>query len=413
MIILWTLIIMLVCLLLEGFFSGSEIAVVSADQMKLRHDAAKGARGAKLALKMLEKPEWLLSTTLVGTNIAVVTNTTMATALMIYLFGEQNSWVAIVLVAPLIWIFGEIVPKSIFQHRADTITPRAIYLLRFASYLFYPILIVFTLLTHVFNKLVGGMNNNPFTLREEIITMMQMPTKDSDIQTVEKDMINRVFNFSETTAQDVMVPLIDVVAIDKNSNCEEAVCTAAEKAHVRLLVFDERVDRVIGALNVLELLGLDATLPIESYIRPVRYVPGSKSIRELLMDLRQDSDRLAVVVDEFGGAEGLVTIEDIMEEVVEEMEDEYDANEKPMQWVRKVTDCEYIVSARIEIDNLEEELNIEIPKGKYQTLSGFLLERAREVPVMGSVIKSGNITFTILKSTSQTIQEVCVKLITE
>ncbi len=132
--ILWTLIIMLVCLLLEGFFSGSEIAVVSADQIKLRHDAAKGSRGAKLALEMLKKPEWLLSTTLVGTNIAVVTNTTMATALAIYLFGEQSGWLAIVIVAPLIWVFGEVVPKSIFQQQADTITPRAIFFLRVASY---------------------------------------------------------------------------------------------------------------------------------------------------------------------------------------------------------------------------------------------------------------------------------------
>jgi hypothetical protein len=118
--ILLTLILILVFLLMEGFFSGSEIGVVSADQMKLRHEAAKGSRGAKLALEMLKKPEWLLSTTLVGTNIAVVSNTTIVTALMIELFGEQHSWFAIILVAPLIWIFGEIVPKSIFQQRAHT-----------------------------------------------------------------------------------------------------------------------------------------------------------------------------------------------------------------------------------------------------------------------------------------------------
>jgi putative hemolysin len=121
--IVTTLLVILLCLLLEGFFSGSEIGVVSADQIKLRHDAAKGSKGAKLAIAMLKKPEWLLSTTLVGTNIAVVTNTTMVTALMIHLFGDQGSWMAVVLAAPLIWIFGEIVPKSVFQQRADTLTP--------------------------------------------------------------------------------------------------------------------------------------------------------------------------------------------------------------------------------------------------------------------------------------------------
>jgi Mg2+/Co2+ transporter CorB len=139
-----TILIMLICLAAEAFFSGSEIGVVSADRMQLRHKAAQGSRGARLALVMLEKPEWLLSTTLVGTNISVVTNTTMATALMIHLFGEQYAWLAIIIVAPLIWIFGEIVAKSVFQQRADAITPVAIFVIRGASYLFLPILALFS-----------------------------------------------------------------------------------------------------------------------------------------------------------------------------------------------------------------------------------------------------------------------------
>ena len=404
-----TLITMLICLLLEGFFSGSEIALISADQMKLRHDAAKGSRGARLALKMLKKPEWLLSTTLVGTNVAVVANTTLAAALAISFFGEQNSWIAIVVVAPLIWIFGEIVPKSVFQHRADSITPRVVFFLRIASYVFYPILIVFSILTRLGNRIFGGQGQNPFTLREEIITMLQLPAKGGDIQHVEKGMISRVFSFSETTADSVMVPLIDVVAIDQKATCGEAVREAAENAHVRLPVYDDRIDRVVGVLNTLEVLGVDPSQPIVPYIRPVRYVPGSKGIRELLMDLRQDGDSVAVVVDEYGGAEGLVTIEDVMEEVVEEMEDEYDSKETSQQWVRKVADRDYLVSARIEIDNLEEALHIEIPKGKYLTLAGFLLERAREVPMVGTVIKADGITYTVQKGTPQTIQEVRVR----
>ena len=346
-----TLIVMLVCLILEGFFSGAEIAVVSADQIKLRHKAAKGSRGAKLALAMLQKPEWLLSTTLVGTNIMVVANTTLATALMINLFGERYSWLAVVFLAPLIWIFGEVVPKSVFQHRADTITPRVIFFLRAASYLFFPILFVSLLVIRILDRLSKNQSRNPFTLREEIITMLQMSDK-GDIQNVEKSMISRVFDFSETTARNVMVPLIDVKAIDRGVSCGEAVRFSAESAHVRLPVYEERVDRLIGVLNVLELLVVAPERPIEPYIRQVSYVPGSMTVKDLLMDLRQDGDTVAVVVDEYGGAEGLVTIEDIMEEVVEDMEDEYDGEQASLQWVRKVGDRDYIVSARIEIDNL-------------------------------------------------------------
>ncbi len=404
--ILWTLIIMVVCLLLEGFFSGSEIGVVSADQMKLRHEAAKGSRGAKLALKMLEKPEWLLSTTLVGTNISEVTVATMATALMIHLFGEQSSLITIVLIIPIIWIFGEIVPKSVFQQRADVITPRAIIFLRFASYLFYPILVVFTFITHLLTKLLGGKGENPFTLREQIITMLQMPAEHGDIQPAEKSMIRRIFSFSETTAQEVMVPLIDIAGIERGASCGEAIKIAMEKAHIRLPVYDDRVDQVIGVLNTLQLLGVEPEEPIKPYIRPVSYVPGSKSIDKLLLDLRKDGDTVAVVVDEFGGAEGLVTSEDIMEEVVEEIEDEYDIEEKPQQWLRKISERVYIVSARIELDNLEEELGIVLPEGEYATLAGFLLEKAREIPPVGTTIKEKDISFTIHRCTPQAIQEV-------
>ncbi len=358
---------------------------------------------------MLKKPEWLLSTTLVGTNIAVVSNTTIATVWMIELFGEQNSWLAIVLVAPLIWIFGEIVPKSIFQQRANTITPRAIFLLRLASYAFYPILAVFTLITRLFTWTFGQQVQNPFTLREEILTMLQMPATEGDIQPVEKNMIQRIFSFSETTAYEVMIPLIEVVAIEQGSTCGEAVDLAHQKAHIRLPVYADRVDRVVGVLNALELLDVEPHNPIKPFMREVRYLPASKNISDVLLDLRKEGDTVAVVVDEFGGAEGLVTIEDIMEEIVEEMEDEYDIEKKPVQWVRKISKKDYIVSARIEIDSLEEELGIQLPKGKYATLAGFLLEKAGEIPAAGTSIKAKGMTFIIERSSPQAIQEVRVR----
>ncbi len=205
--VLLTVLLMLVCLIAEAFFSGSEIAVVSADRMKLRADAAKGSKGAQLAIKMLSNPDWLLSTTLVGTNIAVVANTTMATALMIQLFGAAHAWLAVVLVAPLIWIFGEIVPKSVFQQRADRIAPQAIYLLRFFSRLFYPILILFSSIARVLSKIVGDRPDRrfPFTLRQTIMTMMSMSPEEGDIDPHEQAMIRRLFTFGETAAREIMI----------------------------------------------------------------------------------------------------------------------------------------------------------------------------------------------------------------
>lgn len=409
--IVTTLLIILLCLLLEGFFSGSEIGVVSADQIKLRHKAAKGSKGARLALKMLEKPEWLLSTTLVGTNISIVTNTTMTTALMIHLFGENGSFMAIVLAAPLIWVFGEIVPKSVFQQRADVITPYVIYVLRFFSLLFYPILLIFSVLTKLLARLAGDTAKNPFTLREEIVSMFHMQATDAgDIQPMEQNMIRRMFNFSETTVQEVMLPLIEVTAVEQSSSCEQAMRISAEKSHIRLPVFDQRIDRIVGILHTLDLLNVDPQEPIKDYMSPALYVPSSKNIRELMLEMRKEGTVVAIVVDEFGGAEGLVSMEDIMEEVVEDLEDEYDAVEdQSEEWIKKVGTADYRVNARIEIDELCEKLKIDLPRGNYATLAGLLLDKMHSVPHQGTVMKENGITLTVQRSSAKSVREVRIQ----
>ncbi len=406
--ILITILVMVVCLIAEGFFSGSEIGVVSADRMKLRHQAAKGSEGAKLALAMLKKPEWLLSTTLVGTNIAVVTNTTMATALMLELFGPGASWMAVVLVAPLIWVFGEIVPKSIFQQRADALTPRVIFILRFFSYLFYPILMVFSFLARMLGRLLGGKSGgkNPFTLREEIQTMMQMSENDGDIERTEQDMIRRLFNFGETTAHEVMMPLVDVVMVEHGATCREARRVAIKHSHARIPVYQERVDHVVGVLDTLELLGVPGDAPIQPFIRQVTYVPAGKSIHDLLVDMRRERQQVSVVIDEFGGAEGIVSIEDILEEVVEDLQDEYDSAEPTVQLIRRQDDGTFLVNARVDLDDLALELGVELPKGRYSSLAGFLLEKAGEVPAVGSHIRYKQLKFTVLRGSNRSIKEV-------
>lgn len=402
--------IIALCLVSEAFFSGSEIGIVSADRMRLRHEAARGSRGARLALAMLKRPEWLLSTTLVGTNISVVLNTTVATALVIYLFGEEYAWITIVMVAPLIWIFGEIVAKAVFQQRADAITPRAIFVLRAASYLFLPILAVFSILTRFLAKILGGGEiRNPFTLREEIAIMMDMSSVEGDIPPTERRMIRRVFNFGETAAADIMVPLIDVVGIPRSGTCGEARSLAVEHAHKRLAVYDERIDRIVGTLNVLDLLQESPVKQIEPYIRQAHYIPGSMSIADLLSDFRRGAGIMAIVVDEFGGAEGIVMLEDILEVIVGELEDEFDLPETNGAWMRRLGDRHYLASARVSLSQLENELGIELPEGEYETLAGFLLDLGRSIPRRGAVIQYDGISFTVERATEQAIHEIRIQ----
>jgi CBS domain containing-hemolysin-like protein len=238
--------------------------------------------------------------------------------------------------------------------------------------------------------------------------MVQMPPQEGgDIQAIETSMIRRMFNFSETTVYKVMVPLIDVNAVEKRCTVGEAVRLAIESSHVRLPVFDGRIDRVVGVLNTMDLLGVDPAMSIESFVSPTRYVPASKSAESMLVELRKDGDAMAVVMDEFGGAEGIVTIEDIIEEVVEDMQDEYDRQEKPAEWFKKLGHHDYLVSARANPMLLAEKIGLKLPgEGDYDTLSGFLLEFAREIPKPGTTIEVEGIKFTIQRATPQVIQEV-------
>jgi CBS domain containing-hemolysin-like protein len=403
--------LIIVCLLaLEAFFSGSEMGVVSADKMRLRHEAAKGSRGARLALKMLEKPEWLLATTLVGTNICVVGNTTVATGTVIRLLGEHYAWLAVVLLAPLIWVFGEVVPKSVFQQQANVIAPVVAYPLRVASWLFAPILALFTLLSRALSRIVGAKSENPFPLREEIMALVETAHPGGDIHPTEQSMIRRVFRFGDTEARDIMVPLIDVVGIDQNATCGDVLRLAAEKAHKRLPVYHERVDRIIGVVNALDLLLEDPELPLAPRAMAVPYVPGSKPIHQLLLDFRSTGGNLAVVVDEYGGAEGIVTLEDLIEEVVGDIEDEYDSAEEQLQWVKRLREGEYLVSARTELATVKEKLRLDLPDGDYETLGGFLLDMLGDIPSAGQTVRYRRTTFTIEKATPLTILEVRVRL---
>lgn len=402
--------LMLVCLMVEAFFSGAEIGVVSADRIKLRHSAAKGDRGAKMALKMLEKPEWLLSTTLVGTNIAIVTNTTLATLLAVQLFGQEYGWIAIAIAAPLIWIFGEIVPKSIFQQKADVITPKIIFILKVFSFLVYPILLVFSAITRFLTRLAGKDGNTPFTLRKELDIMLQLPASQGDVQPVEKTMIRRMFSFAETQVRDIALPLIDIVAISDTVTCGEAKQTAWQKSHLRLPVFTGQIYQIIGVFNARDCIKANPDHPITELIEPIRFVSASKSIEALLEEFRNTGERMAVMVDEYGAAEGIVTLEDIMERIVGGIEDEYDDDKTlSRDYVKRVEEKHLLVNSRIDLITLREDWSIKIPDGPYETLGGYLMELAGDIPTTGQKLKHQHITFTIEQASDKIPRKVRIQ----
>ncbi|MBF0310892.1 MAG: HlyC/CorC family transporter [Magnetococcales bacterium] len=401
--------LILLCLLVEAFYAGSEIAVVSADRLRLRHQAAKGSRGAQLAMEMLKKPEHLLTTTLVGINVAIVTNSSLSTLFAIEVLGKEQAWIAIVIAAPLIWVFGEIVPKSIFQQKADYLAPRIIYVLKASSILFYPLIIIFSILFRAITFLFGGgEKNNIFSLREEIDMVLQMPNQETDILPVERSMIRRLFNFGETTARDIMVPLIDIRAVDRNATCGETLEFSAQSSHLLLPVYAGRVDNMIGYINTVDLLNVPAEQSIRGFVRPIAYAPGAKSIEDILNACQATGERMTIIVDEYGSCEGLVTLEDILERVVGEMRDEYDPDKKNIVYWQRVDNDSWRVNARISLIALKDELGIQLPDGPYETLAGFLLDHFREIPKEGEKMHHDGWAFTVTKAGRHAIREVVI-----
>jgi putative hemolysin len=393
---LLTIIIVLLCLASEAFFSGSEIAIVSSDKIRLKNKSEEGLRSAKLVEKMLEKPEYLLATTLVGTNLSLVINTVVATSTMIYLFGAKGELYSLILMSLLVLNFGEILPKTIFQHYADKLSLRVIYPIRFMSYLFYPVIFILTRITNFIITFTHGeiSSKNPFVTKEELEHIVRTGVKKgSDIKGEEKKMIKKIFSFSDTTVKETMVPLVDIVALRETSLVEDVVNIAEKFGYSRIPIYSEKIYNIIGIINVYDVLLLPKEeKKISNIIRPAYYVPESKRIDDLLKEFQREGLQLAVVVDEYGGTIGIVTLEDLLEEIVGEIHDEYDS-EKILY--ERLADGSCLIDARMEIDAINERLGFNLPKGDYETLGGFVIDYLQRIPKIGRIIKYEDLSLKI------------------
>ena len=403
------ILIIFLCIIGEAFFSGTEIGIVSIDKHSLRHEAKRGKRSARLLLEMLKEPEWFLGTTLLGTNICTITSTTLSASLFYRWMGPPGIPVSIAVMAFLNWIFAEIVPKSIFQQLSDTLTPRVAYFLRGFSIVTFPIVWLFSRVARLLATLLGGKqqaSDMQFTSKEELKLLMQMKGVRGDVKPSEKRMINRLLSFTETQVKDIMVPLIDVAAVGEKINVSEAARKFVQTKHRRLPVYADRVDRIVGILNSFDVLGEDFHKRIKGLVRNAYYVPPTMSVAVLLEQLQSNGHNMAIVVDEFGGAEGIVTIEDILEEVVGEIEDEYD-RAKPLYEINPHD--EILASGRMEIDELNEKLQLRIPEGEYETIGGFLIHRLKHIPRAGESVTLPGLVITVRRATRRFVSEVVLK----
>ncbi len=390
------------CLLSEGFFSGSEIAVVSADRHRLMARAKDGNLGARLALNMLGRPEFLVGTCLVGTNLSTVGGATVATVALAQVFQGHNELLVILVLFPLNLVIGELVPKSVYQHHANRLAPIIIFPLRFFSLVFFPVLLFMEFCSKSLLRLTGG-EQQPGVTREEIRGLLQASGEVS-LDQEDRELIKRVFAFTEASVEDVMVPLIEVDMVPQDASAQLAIERIETSGHSWLPVYQDRVDNVIGIIHHSDLLFLENLGQlVVNLMRPLKFIPESKRVDELFREFRRERTRMAMAVDEYGGAVGLVSREDLLEEIVGDIDDEYDA---PSPWVRRHGEFEWLARARVEREPLEEATGFIMPIGEYETLAGFMLSQLGHVPRVGEVVREAGWRLEVTRATDRAIVEV-------
>jgi len=401
--ILLTLLLMVVLLILKGFFSGSEIAMVNADKVKLNALAGKGHKGSRMVLEEFRSPEMLLGTTLVGTNIATIVLTTVGTLLVIRLVGDSGEWIAFLVFTPLFLVLGEIVPKSVYQHRSTEIAPKAIYVLRVFRVLFFPLVVVFSRLSRLVARVFGGgvLEQNVYMTREWIRSVAEMAERTSTVDAFDQGRIRRVIRFGDTTVGEAMIPIAEVTAINQTKSARRAVAMVRNRGYNRLPVYHRNISNIIGVATITTWDMMDASLleqPLEDLTKPALYVSPRQTIDQLLPLLRKRDDHMAVVVDEFGSAIGMITMEDIIEEVVGEIDVGYDFDEyspKKRHQLEEVEPDVYVMDARIPISEAVEVLGVHLSDRDAHTVGGLVTARLRRIPKVGDSIEEGGFLFVI------------------
>jgi CBS domain containing-hemolysin-like protein len=416
----------LVCLVLSAFYSGSETALVSVNKFRINQLVESENTRASIVHRLIESPQRMLALTLVGTNLANVLIAQLGEGLVARglpnLTVSLQGFIATVGITTLLLIFGEILPKTIFRVKADTLALRYAYLLRLSEMVLAPLIYLVQTLTQFIVKIIdrGASTPSPDAQREELRLLATMGERSGNLHTDQRRMIHSLLNLQNRTVAQVMVPLVDIVAIEKHTKCEDFLQVAADSGFSRIPVYEEHIYNIVGIVNLLDVIYNDVesetnsnsdeksdplTNTIEPFIRTVLHVPESKNINDLLKEIQHTQHTMVFAVDEYGGTVGLVTIEDLVEEIVGEFADERDVPE----FIRLITPQILECDARTEVDLLEEHYGLAIPEGDYETVAGYILDRTGTIPEIGTELDLDDSIITVIDADTRAIRKIRIR----
>ncbi len=394
----WQFFLLFILLGLSSFFSASETALMSLSKIRIRHMVEEDIKGAALVNKLIENPNKLLSAILVGNNVVNIGASALATSLFIKLFGANGVAIATAFMTILVLIFGEITPKSLAAQNSEDVSLKVSKPIAFVVSALNPIIVVFNYLTKFVIKFLGGEPNvhQPFITEEELRTMVDVSHEEGVLEVEEKEMIHNVFEFGDLQAKDVMIQRTDVIGVDVTSTYEEIMEIFKEEQFSRMPIYEENIDDIVGILNVKDLVFVEnkkEKFNIKDYMREAFYTYEYKKITDLFKEMRIERTHMAIILDEYGGTAGIVTMEDLLEEIVGDIEDEYDAEEDDE--IQVVKEDEYIVDGSVRISLVNDMIGTHIESEEFDSIGGVIIGQLGRLPEEGEIVEYENIRFTV------------------
>jgi putative hemolysin len=405
------LMLLFVCLVLSAFFSSSETAFISLERFRVQHMVETKVRGAKRVAKLIERPERFLSTILLGNNLVNTAAAAIATILAINIWGQDMGVVIATFgMAIILLIFAETMPKTFANRHAERLSLLFVRPIEIISWLFSPFVIVLSWIAAGITRLVGG-KPVPKSLvsEEEIRTMITVGHKEGTVEEAEAEMLHKVFEFGDRPVSEVLVPRPEVVSVEKGTTLAEFLAIYSESPIARFPVYEENMDNVVGILSIKDVLMALAKgtvtneSPIDELIRPAYFTPETKRISELFTEMRDKNYRMSIVVDEYGGTAGIVSLSRLMEEIVGPVGDELAAAEKDYESINEYT---FQIDGNMRIEEANEEMGLELPEGDYETVAGFVLHLLGRIPKQGQQLKYKGLKMVITKMKGHKIEEI-------
>ncbi len=405
------LVILVLLLSASAFFSSAETALMTSNKLRIRNLAENGDKRAEKVLEITANTDKMLSAILIGNNIVNLSASALSTTLTLKMFGSSLVGIATGILTFLILVFGEITPKNVASKNAENIALKYIGIISVLVVILTPVIYVVNKVAGIVISLfVKNNDDNNMVTEDELRAMVEVSHEDGVIEKEEKKMIVNVVDFGDTVAGDIMLPRVDMVMVSVESSYEEILKIFREEKYTRIPVYEESPDNVIGILNVKDFLLIEdkENFSVKEHLREPLYTYEYKKTSSLMVDMRKTGANIVIVLDEYGTTVGLITLEDMLEEIVGEIRDEFDADED--EGITKISETEYLIDGSTNLDDVNDRIGLELSSEEYESIGGIIMEKLGRLPVEGEVITFDNIILTVKKMDHARIEKVGLKL---